>query len=185
MRETGSAPTHLSLGSRGGQEGRSVYHFSTLYDFILQLLNTGTVLKALWLFWVLNTPYWYEASLDQVSETMTDMLLFCCICVGTAKDLFSQFVSQHLVFTGDPVHIMSLICLLRWVVLTLTMCSSVTPAKWQLCIPEQRCKLEIPAQGLTTRHSATVWWINSWECSEMFFLLLVNAWHVSAMPQAG
>lgn len=39
-----AAPAHLSLPPRGGQRGRSVCRFSSVCDFILQLLNTGTVL---------------------------------------------------------------------------------------------------------------------------------------------
>lgn len=44
MRQAGSAPSHLILAPRGGRGARSVYRFSSVCDFILQLLNTGTVL---------------------------------------------------------------------------------------------------------------------------------------------
>ena len=44
MRQAGSAPSHLSVASRGDHGGRSVYRFSSVCDFILRLLNTGTVL---------------------------------------------------------------------------------------------------------------------------------------------
>ena len=44
MRQAGSAPSHLSLASRGDRGGRSVCRSSSVCDFILQLLNTGTVL---------------------------------------------------------------------------------------------------------------------------------------------
>lgn len=44
MRQAGSAPSHLSLASRGDRGGRSVYRSSSVCDFILRLLNIGTVL---------------------------------------------------------------------------------------------------------------------------------------------
>lgn len=43
-------------------------HATKSNDFILHLLSAGPVLLALWLFWAPNTPYWYEASSDQVSH---------------------------------------------------------------------------------------------------------------------
>lgn len=90
------AGCYISSSSRADQEGQSAHRKSN--DFILHLLNTGPVLLALWLFWAPNTPYWYEASLDQVSHLMTlceSYVFFVAPLINLAKQMATHGIYRQ------------------------------------------------------------------------------------------